>query len=75
MTISLILLSILGNFFIGCVVAAALDTKDRIFFNWYKGDPTGGIICFIVVSFWPIMAFLMLRYKYIQRRINDNETN
>lgn len=65
MNVIIILLGIIGNFVIGSAVCATLDTKDRVFFNWMKNDPTGGIMCFLFISFWPIMAFLMLRYKYI----------
>jgi len=51
------------NYFLGAIVCASLDTKDKIFYNWYKEDPTGGLFCFIILEAWPIIAILMLKYR------------
>lgn len=51
------------NIIIGTGVCVALDTKKECFYNWYKQDPTGGLMCFLVLIFWPVMAFFMIRYK------------
>jgi len=48
--------------FVGAIVCAGLDTKDRVFFKWYSSDKTG-IGAPIVLTFWPIMAYKMIQYK------------
>ena len=54
---------ILLNTLIGAVVMTSLDTKDQIFYKWYKTDPTQGILSFFVLTFWPVMSFGMIKYK------------
>ena len=54
---------ILINAVIGAAICAYLDTKDQVFYRWYKQDPTSGILCFMVIEFWPVRAFFMLKYK------------
>ena len=64
-----IILGIVVNIFVGAAVCASLDTNER-FLNWMRQDPTGGIISFVAVSLWPIMAYYMIRYKIEKRRWN-----
>ena len=54
---------ILVNAIVGAGICAALDTKDQVFYQWYKQDPTGGLFSFLVIEFWPVMAFFMWRYR------------
>ena len=50
------------NAVFGAVICAALDTKDQVFYKWYKRDKTG-VGNFLVLTFWPVMVYFMIRYK------------
>lgn len=69
---------ILLNAIFGAGICASLDTKDEIFYKWYKNDPTCGFFSFLVLSFWPVMVFFMIRYK-LQSNVgfsfNDTDQN
>lgn len=54
--------ALLLNALVGAVVCTCLDTKDQVFYRWYKTDKTG-VGCFLVLTFWPILAIMMIRYK------------
>lgn len=57
-------IAVLVNCFIGGAVCAALDTENNIFYNWYKQDPTPcRIFSFLILTFWPVMAYFMWKYK------------
>jgi len=61
--IQLVILIILINVFIGAGVFTILDTKDKVFYEWYKKDPTCGFISFLVLLFWPVLAFFIIKYR------------
>jgi len=58
-----ILVGICVSMAIGAGVCAALDTEDQIFYKWYKSAPS---ILFpgIILIFWPVMAYFMIKYKH-----------
>lgn len=55
------------NAIIGAAVCATFDTKDRVFYNWFKDDPTGGIVNFLILTFWPVMLYFMISYRLDSR--------
>jgi len=55
-------LLLIANMFVGAIVCAGLDTKDRVFFFFFSSDKTG-IGAPIVLTFWPIMAYKIIQYK------------
>jgi hypothetical protein len=58
------MMSIMLNAIVGAMVCAMADTKDEIFYQWYKEAPSiGGIVQFIILTFWPAMLFFMIRYR------------
>ena len=56
------LYGLLANYCIGCVALCSLDTDD-VWFQWLKTDPTGGFLYFIMVSLWPVLAVMMIKYR------------
>lgn len=48
---------------LGCGVLAYLDDRERRYYKWLKEDPTYGVLAAIVILLWPILAYLMWRYK------------
>lgn len=66
----LTLIAIIVNAVIGATVCACLDTEDQHFLKWVEREPTGGFATFLVIQLWPIMAFLMIKYKLQQDEDN-----
>lgn len=62
MIILYIMMGIMLNTIVGAMVCAMADTKDEIFYQWYKEAPSG-IVQFIILTFWPAMLFCMIRYR------------
>lgn len=67
-----IFLGLSANLFVGAIVCSYLDTDDKAFFNWYKLDPTPWSVGqMIVLTFWPVMAVLMIIYKKDRDRCEE----
>jgi hypothetical protein len=57
------LIIMLFNYLLGGVVCTIRDTKDQVFYKWYKNAPIPSVICPIVLTLWPVMAYYMLKYR------------
>ena len=57
------------NPIIGAVVATSLDTKDLIFYKWYKECPIPGLGHYLILFCWPALAIGMIKYRVERKRI------
>lgn len=58
------LLAIFINSFLGACVWVSIDSKDERYYRWYKEAPGGGMINFIILTFWPIGLYLHLKHRW-----------
>lgn len=58
-----VILIIFINILVGALIFTILDNKNEDLYKWYIQDPTGGLLNFLFLLFWPIGAFFIIYYK------------